>query len=117
MRDAIVVHASSCVLRNKMTCAMKLDYSAEEVRSVNLTHLSLPNCAQRHDKGQDVWSWVWVQWMTVTSLVPCRALHVPQHIAVTLSKPLSQMISSAPSTESLCISGLGISIHTGFILE
>ena len=29
-----VVYAS--VLRNKMTCAMKLDYSEEEVRSVNL---------------------------------------------------------------------------------
>ena len=25
------------VLRNKMTCAMKLDYSEEEVRNVNLT--------------------------------------------------------------------------------
>ena len=33
----IVVYASACVLRNKMTCAMKLDYSEEEVRNVNLT--------------------------------------------------------------------------------
>ena len=23
-----------------------------------------------------------MQWMTVTSLVPCHALHVPQHVAV-----------------------------------
>ena len=36
------VYASACV----MTCAMKLDYSEEEVRSVNLTHSSSPNCAQ-----------------------------------------------------------------------
>ena len=35
---------SACVLRNKITCAMKLDYSAEEVRSVNLTrpHPTVP---------------------------------------------------------------------------
>ena len=31
------MYASACVLRNKMTCAMKLDYSEEEVRNVNLT--------------------------------------------------------------------------------
>ena len=37
MCDEIVVYASACVLRNKMTCAMKMDYSEEEVRSVNLT--------------------------------------------------------------------------------
>ena len=79
-----------------MTCAMKLDYSEEEVRNVNLTL-----CAQRQDTGQDVWSWVWMQWMTVTSLVPCHALHVPPHVAVSLSEPLNQMISSAPSTETV----------------
>ena len=56
-----------------------------------------------------------MQWMTVTSLVPCHALHVPQHVAVSLSEPLNQMISSAPSTET--VSGLGISRHTGLILE
>ena len=33
----IVRYASACVLRNKMTCAMELDYSEEEVRNVNLT--------------------------------------------------------------------------------
>ena len=41
-----------------------------------------------------------MQWMTVTSLVPCHALHVPQHVAVSLSEPLNQVISSAPSTET-----------------
>ena len=28
----IVMYASACMLRNKMTCAMKLDYSEEEVQ-------------------------------------------------------------------------------------
>ena len=36
-----------------------------------------------------------MQWMTVTSLVPCRALHVSQHNAVSLSEPLNQVIFSA----------------------
>ena len=81
-----------------MTCAMQLDYSVEEVRRVNLTHSSSPNCAQR----QDVWSWVWMQWMSVTSLVPCHDLHVPQHVAVSLSEPFNQIgISSAPSSETV----------------
>ena len=35
------------VLRNKITCAMKLDYSEEEVRNVNLTRTSSSNCTQR----------------------------------------------------------------------
>ena len=35
-----------------------------------------------------------MQWMTVTSLVPCHALHVPQHVAVSLSEPLNQVIST-----------------------
>ena len=56
---------------------MKLDYSEEEEPSVNLSRSSSPNCAQRQDTGQDVWSWVWMQWMTVTFLVHCHALHVP----------------------------------------
>ena len=42
-----------------------------------------------------------MQWMTVTSIVPCHALHVPQHVAVSLSEPLNLMISSAPSTETV----------------
>ena len=39
--------------------------------------------------------------MTETSLVPCQALHVPQHVAVSLSEPLNQMIASALSTETV----------------
>ena len=35
-----------------MTGAMKLDHSEEEVRSVNLTHSSSPDCAQRQDTGR-----------------------------------------------------------------
>ena len=41
-----------------------------------------------------------MQWVIVTSLVPCYALHVPQHVDVSHSEPLNQnMISSALSTE------------------
>ena len=95
------MYASACVLRNKMTCAVKLKYREEEVRSVNLTRSSSPNCAQRQDTVQDIWSSVWMQWMTVTSLVLCHALHVPQHVALSLSEPLNQIISSAPSAETV----------------
>ena len=42
-----------------------------------------------------------MQWITVTSLVPCHDLHVPQHVTVSLSEPLNQMISSAPSAETV----------------
>ena len=97
MCDASVVYASACVLRNKMTCTMEL----KEVRNVNLTLSSSLSCVQRQDKGQDVWSWVCMQWMTVTYLVPCHALHVPQHVALSHSEPLNQMISSALSTETV----------------
>ena len=41
-------------LRNKMTCAMKLEYREEEVRSICLTHSSSPNYVQRQDKCQCV---------------------------------------------------------------
>ena len=41
-----------------------------------------------------------MQWMTITSIVPCYAPHVPHHVAVSLIGPLNQiMISSAPSAE------------------
>ena len=101
MCDEIVADAIARALRNTMTCAMKLDYSEEGVRSVNLTRSSSPNYVQRQDTGQDVWNWVRMQWRPVTSSVPCHALHVPQHVAVSLSEPLNQMISSAPSTETV----------------
>ena len=61
-----------------------------------------------------------MQWMTITSFVPCYAPHVPQHVAVSLFGPLNQiLISSAPSAETdfNCLSGLGISRQTGFNLE
>ena len=60
-----------------------------------------------------------MQWMTVTSIVPYHALHVPQHVAVSLSEPLNLMISSAPSTETVFayLAYPGISRHTGFTLE
>ena len=37
MSDDLVVHASACVFRNKIACAIKLDYSEEEVHIVNFT--------------------------------------------------------------------------------
>ena len=84
-----------------MTCAEKLDYSEEKVRRFNLTLSSRADCAKRQDTGQDVWSQIRVQWMTITSFVPCYAPHVPQHVAVTLFGPLNQIvISSAPSAET-----------------
>ena len=36
---------------------MKLNYSEEEAS------LTRPH---RQDTGQDVWGWVWMQWLTVT---------------------------------------------------
>ena len=101
-----------------MTCAEKLDYSEEKVRRFNLTLSSSADCVQRQGTGQDVWCQIRVQWMTITSFVPCYAPHVPQHVAVSLFGPLNQiMISSAPSAETDCISGLGISRQTGFNFE
>ena len=71
-------------------------------RCADSTSLSLPEMtAQRQDTGQEVWSQIRVQWMTITSIVPCYAPHVPQHVAVSLFDPLNQiMISSAPSAET-----------------
>ena len=71
---------------------MILGYSEEEVRGFNLTRSSSPNCAQRQDTGSDVWSWVWMEWMTVTSLKPCHALHVPQHVAAVESDDFSRSV-------------------------
>ena len=109
------MYASACVLKSKVTCIEKLDYSEEKVRRFNLTLSSRADCAQRQDTGQDVWSQIRVQWMTITSFVPCYAPHVQQHVAVSLFGPLNQiMISSTPSAETDCISGLGISRQTVF---
>ena len=59
-----------------------------------------------------------MQWMTITSFVPCYAPHVP-HVAVSLFGPLNQIvISSAPSAETdFAYLDLGISRQTGFNLE
>ena len=71
------------------------------MRRFNLTLSSCADCAQRQDTGQDVWSQIRVQGMTITSFVPFYAPHVPQHVAVSLFGPLNQiMISSAPSAET-----------------
>ena len=40
-----------------------------------------------------------MQWMTITSLVPCYAPHILQHVAVSLFGPLNQiMISQTAET-------------------
>ena len=36
MCDDLVVYASACVLRSKITCAEKIDYSEEEVHRFNV---------------------------------------------------------------------------------
>ena len=42
-----------------------------------------------------------MQWMTITSFVPCYAPHASQHVAVLLFGPLNQIvISSDPSAET-----------------
>ena len=56
------------VLRSKMTCTKKMDYSEEKVRRFNLTLSYWADCAQNQDTGQDVWSKIRVQWMTITFL-------------------------------------------------
>ena len=62
---------------------------------------SRPHPTVPRGKTQAKTSGLWMQWMTVTSLMPCHALHVPKHVAVSLSEPLNQMLSSAPSTETV----------------
>ena len=72
-------------------------------RCATSTSLSSPRPAAPRGKTQVKTSGVGFgcSGSTVTSLVPCHALHVPQHVAVSLSEPLNQMISSAPSTETV----------------
>ena len=47
MCDEIVVYVSACVLRNKMTCAMKLDHSEEEVHVRNVLTQLCPEARNR----------------------------------------------------------------------
>ena len=59
-----------------------------------------------------------MQWMTITSSVPCYAFYVLQHDAVSPFGSLNQIYDFRPiCRNSLCISGLGISRHTGLSLE
>ena len=55
-------------------------------RCATSSSLTRPHPTAPKDTGQDIWSWARMQWMIVTSLVPCHALYVPQHVAVSLSE-------------------------------
>ena len=60
-----------------------------------------------------------MQWMTMTSLVPCHALHAPQHTASSPFGPLNQRNDFfRPSCRSRpYIAGTGKAGHVGFCLE
>ena len=59
-----------------------------------------------------------MQWMTMTSLVPCHALHAPQHAAALPFEPLNRRNDFHPSYRSrLYIAGTGKSRYVGFCLE
>ena len=60
-----------------------------------------------------------MQWMTMTSLVPCHALHAPQHAAASPFGSLNQSNDFfRPSYRSrLYIAGIGKSRYLGFCLE
>ena len=60
-----------------------------------------------------------MQWMTMISVVPCHALHAPQHAAASPSGPLnpSNDFLSPNCRSSLSIIGTGKSRYAGFCLE
>ena len=60
-----------------------------------------------------------MQWMTMTSLVPCHAVHAPQHAAASPFGPLNQRnYFFRPSYRSKrCVAGTGKSRYVGFSLE
>ena len=60
-----------------------------------------------------------MQWMTITSVVPCHALHAPQHAAASLFGSLNHGNDFLlPSCRSrLYITGTNISRYAGFCLE
>ena len=60
-----------------------------------------------------------MQWMTMTSFVPCHALHAPQHAAASPFGPLNHSNDFfCPSCRSrLYITGTGKSRYAGFCLE
>ena len=60
-----------------------------------------------------------MQWMTMTSVVPCHGLHAPQHADASLFGPLNQSNDFlCPSCRSrLYNTGTGKSGYAGFCLE
>ena len=60
-----------------------------------------------------------MQWMTMTSLVPCHALHTPQHAAASPFGPLNQRndFFQLSYRSRLYIAGTGKSRYAGFCLE
>ena len=60
-----------------------------------------------------------MQWMTMTSFVPCHALHAPQHAAASPFGPLNHSNDFfRPSCRSRhYITGTGKSRYAGFCLE
>ena len=60
-----------------------------------------------------------MQWMTMTSVMPCHALHVPQHAAASPFEPLNHSNDFLrPSCRSrIYITGTGKSSYAGFCLE
>ena len=60
-----------------------------------------------------------MQWMTMTSVVPCHALHAPQHAAASPVGPLNHSNDFLlPSCRSrLYITGTGKSRYAGFCLK
>ena len=99
MCNEIVVYASACVLRNKMTCAMKLDFSEEEVRSLVLTQLcpEARHRSKRLELGLDA-----VDDRIIFSAISRSSCSTTCCcIAFRTVHPLNQMISSAPSTETV----------------
>ena len=66
--------------------------------------------AKRQDTSQDVLSQIWVQWTAIASF-----LHMFHNIMLYCCFATLNQIMSCQN--SFCISGLGISRHTGFSLE
>ena len=60
-----------------------------------------------------------MQWMTMTFVVPCHALHAPQHAAASPFEPLNHSNNFLrPSCRSrLYLIGTGKSRYAGFCLE
>ena len=82
-----------------MTCTEKLDYTEAKVRRFNFTLFLSCLCQDTRHRSRRLESDS-VQWMTITSFVPCYAPHVPQHVSVSLFVPLNQIMISAPSAET-----------------